>query len=1150
MLQFLKRRGVLIAIGLILLSVFIWYAGPYFAFADFHPLASASVRWLAIALLLLMWPAAMLWKQWQAVRKGAAIAQAVIAQQEGAASGEVLQLRERFAQEVGKLKQSQAGRRGLYELPWYAIIGAPGSGKTTLLANSGLTPFLADSASKEALRGIGGTRSCEWWFTQEAVLLDTAGRYTTQDHDSASDRVAWKEFLSLLCKYRRRRPLNGVIVTLSAHDLLTQTPGEREAHIEAIRNRVKELQQELRIQLPIYVWIAKCDLIAGFAEYFDDLGKDGRAQPWGVTFNLKDSTFGTAVQRFSAEFDLLMERINQRVLARLNTERDNRRRTSILGFGLQMSGLKEPLGTLLTDAFAANRYEKTPMLRGVYFTSAAQHGTPIDRLLISMGVSAVVHAPAHAVSRQPQGYFIEHVLRKVMFTEAGIAGVNRRLELQKAAIQVGAYASLGLLAAGSVVALSFSYAGNKGYLQDVADALNPLSSAPTFASSASMTEVLPRLDALGAVAALAGDVRYARWRLRWGLYQPASIAAAARDAYARELNAHLLPQAAQAIKARLLGNVSQPDKLYEYLKAYLMFSDPTHMDKVQLGFLTDIEWQASYPDSADRREQLSRHFRNLLDLQQELRAMPADPVLVEQARNAIRNSSLAQLMYSRLKLKYSADLSEGVRLDTASGVGAQRVLMRKSGRLLSEPVAALYTPKVFGQVAGLATVELLQQFREDAWVMDGDEFSVQNATRLMAEVMDIYERDYISAWDGVLNDVQLVPFKSVSEAGELLGILSGPTSPLRGLLTAVSTNTLLVTPVTGKEAVLDKKQQDLKARLGKLFTADKQIPVAQAGAMVTAHFEPIRRLVTAAEGQVPIDRVLQQMGELHQQLLAVGSGVGDVSALQALSSAGRGGALRTLQQEARLLPAPLAAMLAQLGGRSQQVVAGRARGELEARYRTQVLNECNAIATGRYPFDPTSSVDVPVADFARLFGPSGIYAAFFKEHLAGLVDTSRVPWTWRPGSSGPAELLRQFEAAQRIQESFFAQRSERPEVRFSATVSSMDADVLRFAFEVDGQSLQFRHGPQRTIAMTWPGPAPGLAAYEFEIRRRDRTAEEFRGPWALFRLLGASKLQRESDSRYLVSFEAGGLIAVLALEPTTIRNPLAPTHLSQFRCAL
>ena len=107
----------------------------------------------------------------------------------------------RFApgQEGGKHRwMTRFSRQYLYQLPWYVIIGAPGAGKTTALVNSGLHFPLADRFGKTALRGVGGTRNCDWWFTNDAVLLDTAGRYTTQESQREEDAGEWQSFVALL----------------------------------------------------------------------------------------------------------------------------------------------------------------------------------------------------------------------------------------------------------------------------------------------------------------------------------------------------------------------------------------------------------------------------------------------------------------------------------------------------------------------------------------------------------------------------------------------------------------------------------------------------------------------------------------------------------------------------------------------------------------------------------------------------------------------------------------------------------------------------------------------------------------------------------------------------------------------------------------
>jgi type VI secretion system protein ImpL len=225
MLAFVKRRAFLTFLGFVLLAIFIWYAGPYFAFADYVPLEPVNNRIILFVAIVALWAISKAVKRLRAMQAGDRLVAAVVRQaspEEARPSAEAVQLRERFEEAVATLKGSRKGGHSLYDLPWYIIIGAPGSGKTTALLNSGLKFPLEQRHGKGALRGVGGTRNCDWWFTDEAIFLDTAGRYTTQDSDATSDAAGWSEFLALLKKYRKRRPLNGVILTISAQDLMTQ----------------------------------------------------------------------------------------------------------------------------------------------------------------------------------------------------------------------------------------------------------------------------------------------------------------------------------------------------------------------------------------------------------------------------------------------------------------------------------------------------------------------------------------------------------------------------------------------------------------------------------------------------------------------------------------------------------------------------------------------------------------------------------------------------------------------------------------------------------------------------------------------------------------------------------------------------------------
>src|SRR5262249_31465039 len=262
-----------------------------------------------------------------------------------------------------------------------------------------------------------------------------------------------------------------------------------------------------------------------------------------------------------------------------------------------------------------------------------------------------------------------------------------------------------------------------------------------------------------------------------GLFQGHAVADAAHDAYMRELDGVLLPRIMAQLRQRLIESATAPDQLYEYLKAYLMLGEPEHLDKAQLAAIADLEFARAYPSDPDARQGLSKHFRALLDGEDKLRALPTDRVLVDQARNAIRQASVARLMYSRLKLNYAGDREHALRLDVAAGLGADQVFQRRSGASLADPVPSLYTRAIFKEIATTGTAELVKQFIADSWVLGRDTSMLRQSAQLSQDTLALYEKDYSDQWDRILADIQLRSFPNVEAATAALGILGAPTSP-------------------------------------------------------------------------------------------------------------------------------------------------------------------------------------------------------------------------------------------------------------------------------------------------------------------------------------------------------------------------------------
>jgi type VI secretion system protein ImpL len=1170
----LKNRTVLLFLGLALLAALLWFAGPYFAFADYKPLESVVARLVAIIVVVVVWAVALQLRQLRSTNASNKIAAEIGAQASeispdghaamaGGTSADAAQLRKRFEDAIAALKKTKRkGAANLYELPWYVIIGPPGAGKTTVLVNSGLNFPLAQQFGKDALRGVGGTRNCDWWFTDKAILLDTAGRYTTQDSNARADAAGWVAFLQLLRKYRGRQPINGVIVAMSASDLLTADEKERERHAAAIRARLDEIGRTLGIGVPAYFLVTKCDLVAGFAETFDDLGQDLRAQVWGTTFPIEATESGRAPELFGKDFARLLERLQHNVLARMEGERDSRRRVGILAFPQQMAAFGPMLSDLLKRVFTATDFDSQILLRGVYFTSGTQEGTPVDRVLGAVARAfGVTSAVAPAAAGRGKAYFIERLLKNVIFQESGLAGVNRRLQIVKFAAQSTAYVACAAVLVLGVLGLAVSYKANTSYVEEVSATAKSLEATKIGADAAALPPeaLLPRLDALQAVSNTANRYEGAvPWRMRLGLYRGEALGKAAQDAWQRELNGVLLPMMAARFADQVRSSVATPDRLYEYLKGYLMLADASHRDAEHLRFLTDVELRRMYPGDQSTRDRLDAHLAQLLSDAGGLSTVQTNAELVEQARYALRTASLPVLMYSRLKLQYAGDSKRALRLDLAAGPGADQVLARASGAALSDPIPALYTRDVFREVNGAGKFDLMKQFAQDSWVFGDGLLDLRNSGALTYEMLGLYEQDYIHQWDAVLQDVKVRPTPDSRSLTELLAVLSSPASPLKGYLSAVANNTDLLKPADAAAPAnpAQKAESALSTKAAQLATVLGAPPPGadEPGTAVSKHFEPIRLLMQGPPGAAPIDALLASLAQTHKQLQSMGAGLGDVSALDALVKSGQADALQSLQQQAKQLPGPVGAMVSQIGARSETLAVGQARDELSRRYEEQVARECRELIEGRYPFARASNNDVPLADFGRVFGAGGVFDTFFAANLASLVDVSRTPWSWREGAAsigGSAALLRQFQQARRIRDVYFKPGAQLPEARFTLTPDSLDAGVTRFALDLDGQGFEYRHGPQQSAAVTWPGSSGvGQAVIVFEERGGGGPSFTKQGPWAWFRALDQAQVKRVSDTRTQVTFVAGAHSMRVVLDAASIRNPFTRDELAGFRCGM
>src|ERR1700733_6552620 len=431
-------------LGAIVLAVVVWLAGPLVSIGDVQPFDSVLVRLIIILAIFLAVGGAIVWRIISRRRAAAKIAQAMT--ETVAEESDAQVLKQKMEDALSVLKRSgKSNARALYDLPWYLIIGPPGAGKTTALINSGLKFPLAGDNAAMAVQGVRGTRYCDWWFTDEAVLIDTAGRYTTQDSDAKVDRKSWLAFLDMLRTNRPRQPINGVLVAISIEDVLNLSAAEVNAHADAIRKRLTELHDELKVSFPVYAIFTKMDLIVGFTQYFADLDEARRRLVWGATFQTADKKANN-VGTVPAEIDLLVQRLSERMPERLQEEPDLPARAILFGLPAQISAIRKPVSDFLGRIFEPTRYQTSATLRGFYFTSGTQEGTPFDQVIGALQKSYGVESfGATAFSGAGKSFFLHDLLAKVVFGEAGWVSTNIGAVRRSFFIRAAAFSLIGLV---------------------------------------------------------------------------------------------------------------------------------------------------------------------------------------------------------------------------------------------------------------------------------------------------------------------------------------------------------------------------------------------------------------------------------------------------------------------------------------------------------------------------------------------------------------------------------------------------------------------------------------------------------------------------------------------------------------------------------
>lgn len=459
-------------------------------------------------------------------------------------------LRERLKHAIAMLRTDRSagggGKAALSDLPWYLVVGMSAAGKTSLLTHSGLSASIATANDSES-----GTQHCDWYFSPEAVMIDTAGRYL-RDDQSASEFSA---FLRMLRKQRGKAAINGLVLVVSLPELLAANSDERNALAAQLVARVEEYAECLDANPPVYLMLSKTDQLPGFNQVFDGLDLHERQQPLGMTFGLSEIRNNGLHTVLQTRLNNLQQHIRQYVDAQmiaLGVQADS----TLLNFPQYFAALGAVLEQFLEHFTRGHRGGAPLLLRGLYFTSALQTGQQLGQVYEDVigdefALQAAYDDGANNSSQAAgnRSYFITDTFRRVIFPDRDLTLYQSRMGRQ------GAFSPLllGLAAATGVLFIGWqalSFANNRQWLEGLRGQLAQIEQAEDreqLLAAGKGLEVLREQMATVEAHRLQGVPLH----LGAGLYHGEAIHQVTRTAYLAQLRSQALEPIARNLQVQM-----------------------------------------------------------------------------------------------------------------------------------------------------------------------------------------------------------------------------------------------------------------------------------------------------------------------------------------------------------------------------------------------------------------------------------------------------------------------------------------------------------------------------------------------------------------------------------------------------------------------
>ncbi|PHR56516.1 MAG: type VI secretion system membrane subunit TssM [Arcobacter sp.] len=1063
----------------------------------------------------------------------------------------IADLKTRFSEAMRIVKNSSIYKNKQsagYELPWYLMVGAETEGKTSMLENSGLDFPLNINYSKRSVSEEGSTKSFQWYFAEHAIFIDMPGNYISTKR-SEEDTALWETFLKLFSKRRWKRPINGIMLTISVDTLMGKNEKELEQYAKDLRDRFDEIAHAFNSNIPIYLLVSKTDKITGFTEYFAGITEEEKEEVLGVTFDEDIESVDTSI--IQPELEALLQRLNTSVLDKVNKEWDTGARAKTLLFCNEFSALFEKLNMFVDIGFAQTRYRKPLMLRGIYFTSVPHNSNlPV----------AQEFEESSLASMQPQkGMFIQKLLSDIIFPEADIIKMDTNYKKNQRLKHIGAIAA-------SVIIVAFT---TIYWISDFNSRLDSLDTSEksilvydkqrdTISSQTDFEEMLVSLNQIHKLKSENEEEMSKNiWQIAY--FKVADRNSLLEEHYKEALQDLLLPRVAEFIEGQIAASIGDYDLTWESTKAYSMLNNEERRDKDFLKGWLATAWSHLYPNMNATQNDLNKHFNNLL-------VYGFTPYTLKEETLTLARTQLLEFGHEALVYKELKDVAKdkGIKdFRFSNTLGSYASAFEGS----DYTIPGFYTKKGFETIIISDGKALIKRLVANNWVVGySTDLSDAELNEMYSKVQNYYFIDYKKYWSTALNALEVPNYKSISEINNQLTVLTSGTSPIVGVLQALKENTMIYTPaeklqmkaestsINGKAAAIASEHAIAKAKKITNNTSVKNIReyFSSYGRLLDKENKPTPKLATA----------MLKLNNVYQEMTAIYGSVNPEKDAYKIVLDRISGRHEPIIMQISALPRPVDKWFKKALKNDWAYLLSRTKKYINHQYRLEVLGYYNDKIRGRYPLTKKSNRnDIRIEDFEEFFKKNGIIDTFYQNYVATFVNlnTRRGTYKYRTIDGSNMYINKSFMNAmlsvENIRKTFFTSKGDYLGTSLYLKPHSLGRKLARMEYHYDDNYIAYEHGPIKSRQIKWPAESlNNITKFSMYNLQKDRVVEDSEeGEWGLFKLIDkfivkSHKKRRGTDSvvieykkqRYNGSFTLTGMAAKVF----TKDNPLKKFKLS------